>query len=846
MTEEKRVAKIQVGSMQVDSLLMQVKNFANVSQNVNLKLYRNPKINVTIKDKSLYTIGIVDYNHINFFLLTELGGDLWWSAYENLKAILYHRNIFRLCKDSSRNINHVRFQLGDYRNSMAVESINIENSQVFLHVLSEYTPTFFYSKGGKLNVPFRKDILEFNSMVQKYSQQTSDFRVDWSFNFFQNDLSERRTLFLTKIDEQAFPCCLKPTFSDCDYLKNLRLQSIDKFKYQFGFFSGRTFKFKLLDIDEKVKVSEILFYYHNTINFRNSKFNKVKSTCILYKWGMEKFRPIFCGNAINFKERVDFMADHLSSNEYITPRVEVRCFDHRVVEKIFIYYTHLYDKNAELTNIEQADRNVYCQQFNSIIRYLTKSLKYTNIVKHAVILEEVLHILLNGYNPRYSILKSTYLDKIMKTLLSPTGTEISISTEGSINSQLNTIGMNFMEKEIDQFIFNLFRIMEDYSVLLNEFMKDNTNGLSGEFLDKLKKLKKLLKSIINYVLFYQLIIDILMEFDEDPSSARMEWVEMKVDGYEFLLKQRCLMGNFVEDFINLIQSDLPVVDGNYSLPKYLKSQHTIRKRERQYKIRVSIQEWLHNIILLYNDQRNPYNGSSRKMFLILQSFLQYYKVQFSFQKLFESVLERYRMVQLPEIGVVTVNINSYKQFVSKFHTSNNQVQNNYFIWVMIKQNDEVIEDNLLAMEKKLLLRGSNICKFLIKCTEKLPSIVSTFVPSLEDNNLQVFAQLDDSKFTYSPIFKTYMCQNRNVYLKYRKLVDRYIKRWYASSAFSAVKKISFVRIFVNAFGIIIFQPQGFLTKKVTKSEFVKEFPFFSTVSKALACNEIELKKVIFV
>jgi len=198
MTEEKRVAKIQVGSMQVDSLLMQVKNFANVSQNVNLKLYRNPKINVTIKDKSLYTIGIVDYNHINFFLLTELGGDLWWSAYENLKAILYHRNIFRLCKDSSRNINHVRFQLGDYRNSMAVESINIENSQVFLHVLSEYTPTFFYSKGGKLNVPFRKDILEFNSMVQKYSQQTSDFRVDWSFNFFQNDLSERRTLFLTK------------------------------------------------------------------------------------------------------------------------------------------------------------------------------------------------------------------------------------------------------------------------------------------------------------------------------------------------------------------------------------------------------------------------------------------------------------------------------------------------------------------------------------------------------------------------------------------------------------------------------------------------------------------------
>ena len=840
---------------QLDSLMLEISRFI-VNDYMQMKLYKSPK--KIFSDKYFETIGIINIYNIEFYLLIDMKEQFWWNIIDEFRGLLYHHSVYQQESEyKTTHINHLKYQFVNYHQNMSNQSLYLENCQIFVNFLAQNCSVFFHCKGCKFPVENMESINLFNSLLKKIGKYHSMNRVDWSYNYFLNECNDNNLLFMKKINKRNFMDQLLPSNVQNEYLKIVKVKKIETYRYHYGIISSRTYKFKIWDPVDETKVAEVLFYYNNTVTYRNAPENKSKSISFLDKLQLFKYRSIFLNYPVSLRDKLKFYKEHSLATEIIIPRVEVRCFDYRCTEDTFLYFDILYKKqDMEITKVP---RSHVLKKFNSLVIFLIHSLRNCDELRDCVIYEELLNILFNGFNLNTSFLKTAFVKEVFLGLQSSQIDRVHVNylCRQSIRSQMSSLGMNFMEKEIEVLMFNLLLIVEDYQLELanspqndssdqNDFQSFTTVDADDSALSSnLENFKKVMQGIIQYVIFYQLVIDILILFGDDTISKRSDWLNMEIGKYQFKLKQKVLMENTVEELIELFQKDLPVQNGTFVFPEFLNGSHTFRQRERNHSTRITVKKWLSNLFIFFNDENNiSCCASSRKMFLILQNFCIHYKIDFNFHTLFAKVISKYSMVQLPELGIVTCNSNSNTQFVSKIHTSKNNEIANYWVWVQVKSVEEfiILEEDF----SKINLRNQvpTINQFYSRCLEKLPPSVKFYSPSAEIDNKTLFQQLNILWLKSVNQFQSCVSVNRDIYTRNRKNIDKFVESWYDQSVISKNRKLVLLRYFCHSFGIIFYIPQGFLTKTLKKEDFVKEFPFFQPVTKGIICKEIELKSFI--
>lgn len=132
------------------------------------------------------------------------------------------------------------------------------------------------------------------------------------------------------------------------------------------------------------------------------------------------------------------------------------------------------------------------------------------------------------------------------------------------------------------------------------------------------------------------------------------------------------------------------------------------------------------------------------------------------------------------------------------------------------------------------------------CIQELPEIVKTYIPAISQELNDIFTFLKyEKKVNYTKLFISSVSSNRKLYLKFKDDIDGFISYWLTSSQLPKVRKLMLLRYFTHSFGIIFYYPQSFLTKKMKKEEFVKEFSFFTVDgTKSILCDEHLLKKAL--
>lgn len=466
-------------------------------------------------------------------------------------------------------------------------------------------------------------------------------------------------------------------------------------------------------------------------------------------------------------------------------------------------------------------------------------------MKIAIILEEILYVFFNGYNSNHSILSKGFADEFFYNILQLENENFIETVKlTDIRLQLKSIGCDFKDKEIDTFIYCILIIVEKFNLSKTETSDEENSTEQSK--DKEKELLKVFKKIVKDVLLIQFFTDLLMYFESSPDSMLHDWTERYIEAeFMFKIKQRQLMKNDTDDFIDVIQMNVQTDSGEFEFPRFFVGDHTIRLRERNNKIKITLTEWITNLVNFFNDPSNDQCIiSSRKMFLLLQAFIQYYNININMYTLLEKILNKYNIEQLPEIGINTNT--GKKQFVTRIHTSYKNTSGNYFMWIRIKNQKDMTDDKLSNLNIFIQKKNSEICDQYLSCIQNLPETVQTYIPSLTQQSKDLFTYLEyEKKFKFTNLFVKSISFNRSLYIKYKKMIDAYLSSWSEGSKFTNSKKILFLRYLTHSFGIIVYYPQSFLTKKLRKEDFIKEFPFFAVDgTKSISCDETKLIETI--
>src|SRR3990167_968947 len=433
---------IKKSNAQLDSLVLELNDSFECKDYMRLKLFKLPKKNLSINETSLQTIGLFNTHHMEFSIVLNIKHQAWWSIIEEFKGYLNHNSIFTQYKNKSVEINQLRYQFAHYHQLMTNQSLFLENCQLFIQFLAQNFTVFFYCKGIKYPIEKITDMAKLNALFKTSGKQSDGNRIDWSFNYFLDECSEKNVIFFGKVLKDNFPCNLLSNTFKSQYMNNLKLKKTEVFKYQFSIASSRTYKFRIFDKIDTSKVCEILFYYHNSSVFRNAAENRIKSVSWYEKLHLSKFRNLFINNSITLNDKLIYYESQSHSIDFLVPRVEVRCFNYQCVDEIFLYFEYLY--NNELENVKKTSRKAFTIKFVSVIKFIVRAIRNCYDLKCCIILEEVLYIIFNGYHQSSSFLKPKFVKNLIKIIMEDLEREKTMQLcAREISYQMCSVGLHF-------------------------------------------------------------------------------------------------------------------------------------------------------------------------------------------------------------------------------------------------------------------------------------------------------------------------------------------------------------------------------------------------------------------
>ena len=397
------------------------------------------------------------------------------------------------------------------------------------------------------------------------------------------------------------------------------------------------------------------------------------------------------------------------------------------------------------------------------MKYLFSTLSSTNNLLLAVILEEIIHIIFNGYSNSSSLLIKERVTDLFKNILREKEDHSkflanymkNLISKYSCVDLIKSVGLNFLEKDIDSFIYSLIRISE-----LKEFTilsKKSKSELCEETKHYYKDIKQILVNIADTVIFYQLILDFLVTFDKDPGSSLHQWDTAEIlfkDNFKLFYKVSYLkeMKNSRTDFIEVIAQDIS--GGNFKFPDHFAGKHSLRTRERNKPKKISFTEWIMTLLTSFANENNNYAYSSRKMYLIFRAFLEHYRIQFNIAKIFESVFFKYDINILPEIG------DSPSSPLMKLHTGIRNEKGNFFMWVQVHDKKNAEAESLLRQFTTISFSTTNINPVYVQCLNNLPPNMMTFIPTINNDRNFLVQKLKDINFKHSNMFLNTVFENR--------------------------------------------------------------------------------------
>ena len=498
---------------------------------------------------------------------------------------------------------------------------------------------------------------------------------------------------------------------------------------------------------------------------------------------------------------------------------------------IFKYFNYLYKNFTRIPIIKEPKQENY---FKLLIRKISHRLLYTRSLKESTVLEEVLSILYNGYNETNSILRKAFIKNLFSILLEEQDMakfdEIIKTTPTVL--MLKEMGYHFLEKEIDAFIYN-FLILEDE-------LKQLENEKDCKKLQK-RLFKSFIQDILDCVFFPQLFLDILLVFETDEASGSLhDWETIIIlDKYQFKIKSKRLLKNTLESFVAVASADLIEQNGFVKFPSEFYGNHSIRVRERNNHIRVSLINWLECLITYYTSDDVKIINASRKMLLFIFNYIECNQtyIHLNILNLLYNSLSKFSFNQLPEIGG-GLNISSESnssRFLTRLHTSSNGKISNYFIWIRIYE--KIIDENYRAKLANTvsLIRSKQLHEVYLQALIKIPTIIKKhYTPVLDDHDFKIKQYLQENDFKFNNQFLADVFENRRIYKIHQQRIDGFMIKWNTEQR---SKKLLLLRYITHSFGLIFYSPQTGLTKQMTKDDFVQEFPFFQKNLKSVKCHE---------
>jgi hypothetical protein len=800
---------VEVSMMQLDSCVL---NVSSIKEEIlACKLFKTPKINLQYRKYggNIYMIGYIFLHTIQLNVNIEIVQDdksnylsRWISIYDNV----FQEIISIRSEDAS--VNHLKYQLPENICLIPNKSILLQHPHQFLNTLRKHTLLLIDCIGIKFPVEKQNlsllnsfvfnscifpigdrhptkiinhevnenEIISFISNVPNSNliQKCIKCRIDWSFNIYLSDRPQNHVIFISNLDSgQHFPNYYSSSFVKDRLLNHLKVVKSAIYKYQFGIFSGNTFKFKILNGNEIS--GEILYYYNNTLHYRNAPENKVKSISIFQKLRLERHLDIFSGSGVTLEKKVSFFRI-FSRSLMIQPRVEVRCFHSKMTKALFKYFTYLYNNYTLRIPIKKMEINT--DYFKKLTKKISHRLLYCKTLKESFILEEILTILFNGYNEQNSIISKSASKEIFSALLERKNwQEFDNVICKPANTTLRGLGYNFIDKEIDHFIFNFLQFEDQ---ITNEPVEENPKPLKKVF-------KEFIFEVVERVFFPQLILDILVHFENNTlENSLHDWDTVNVlDKYQFKIKSKRLLTNTLENFLMVARANLMERHGVVNFPQEFHGNHSLRVRERDNRIRSTLIEWIECLVTYYTNDSIKLSNSSRKMFLFLFHYVEYYQNEYNINlsKLLYYALMKYNFNQLPELGggikiLKEIAKQSTAQFITKLHTSSNGKSSNYFIWINIYERKVEYTCKEHELISGAVNRHNLINEVYLRAIEKLPTIIKKYyIPDLNDDDIKVKEYLKDNGILLNNQFLTDVFENRKIYRHHRKDIDHCFINW---------------------------------------------------------------------